>query len=106
MLRNGSLGNSSPGEQSAVTLAAENARVRKELPEARGVTLRVVYDLATKEFMVRVYGLVEKEGMGYGEAMAKVRREFIRRKDYSDPYFRSPFVLCGRWGWRLPEDLT
>jgi CHAT domain-containing protein len=61
-----------------------------------GATLWVVDDLATKEFMVRVYGLVEKEGMSYAEAMVKVKREFIKSKDHSDPYYWSPFVLYGK----------
>jgi CHAT domain-containing protein len=60
-----------------------------------GVTLRVVDDLATKEFMVRVYGLVEKEGIGFGEAMTQVKREFIRSREFSDPYYWSPFVMYG-----------
>jgi CHAT domain-containing protein/Tfp pilus assembly protein PilF len=61
-----------------------------------GATLWVVDDLATKQFMTRVYGLVEKSGMGYAEAMAQVKREFIKSKDYSNPYYWSPFVLYGK----------
>lgn len=61
-----------------------------------GATLWVVDGLATKEFMVRVYGLVENEGMGYAKAMAQVKREFIKSKDYSEPYYWSPFVLYGK----------
>src|SRR5208283_5627419 len=36
-----------------------------------GATLWVVDDLATKDFMVRVYGLVEKEGIDYAEAQGE-----------------------------------
>jgi CHAT domain-containing protein len=39
---------------------------------------------------------VEKEGMSYAEAMVKVKREFIKSKDHSDPYYWSPFVLYGK----------
>jgi tetratricopeptide (TPR) repeat protein len=63
---------------------------------AVGATLWVVDDLATREFMTRVYGLVEKEGISYAEAMARMKRQFISGKVYSDPYFWSPFVLYGR----------
>jgi tetratricopeptide (TPR) repeat protein len=63
---------------------------------AVGATLWVVDDLATKQFMTRVYGLVEKSGMGYAGAMAQVKREFIKSKDYSEPYYWSPFVVYGK----------
>jgi CHAT domain-containing protein len=61
-----------------------------------GATLWVVDDLATKEFMLRVYGLVERDGMSYAMAAAKVKREFIKSKEYDDPYYWSPFVLYGK----------
>jgi CHAT domain-containing protein len=61
-----------------------------------GATLWVVDDLATKEFIVGVHGLVQKEGMSYAEARVKVKRQFIKSKDYSDPYYCSPFVLYGK----------
>ncbi len=61
-----------------------------------GATLWEVNDLATKEFMVRMYDLVEKEGMSYAEAIVKVKRAFITSKDYSDPRYWSPFVLYGK----------
>lgn len=51
---------------------------------------------ATLWVMVRVYGLVEKNGMNFAAAMAQAKREFIKSKDYSDPYYWSPFVLYGR----------
>ena len=60
-----------------------------------GTTLWVVDDIATRDFMVRVYGLVVKEGMSFAAAMAETKREFIKSKDYSDPYYWSPFAMYG-----------
>jgi CHAT domain-containing protein/Tfp pilus assembly protein PilF len=65
---------------------------------ARGaeVTLWVVDDTATKQFMVRVYLLAERSRAGFAAAMTKAKREFIASKEFSDPYYWSGFVLYGR----------
>ncbi|WP_455381764.1 tetratricopeptide repeat protein [Salinispira pacifica] len=60
-----------------------------------GATLWVVDDQATREFMVRVYQLVETENLGFAQAAAKVKREFLNSGEYSDPYYWSPFVVYG-----------
>ncbi len=61
-----------------------------------GATLWVVDDAATKEFMVKLYSQVEKQGLGYSEAITAAKKEFIRSPDFSDPYYWSGFVLYGR----------
>lgn len=60
------------------------------------VTLWPIDDAATRDFMIRWYGLIKSQGMGYADALAQVKREFINSGTYSDPAYWSGFVLYGR----------
>ena len=60
-----------------------------------GATLWQVADEATREFMVRVYTRIVTRGMGYAEAVALTKREFMGDPRYAEPYYWSPFVLYG-----------
>jgi tetratricopeptide (TPR) repeat protein len=60
------------------------------------VTLWPVDDAATRDFMIRWYTLIKKEGMDYSKALAQVKREFMKSSAYSDPVYWSGFVLYGR----------
>jgi CHAT domain-containing protein len=59
------------------------------------VTLWTVDDKATMEFMISVYEKVYKQKKSYIEAYAETKREFMRSKQYSSPYYWCPFVLYG-----------
>ncbi|MDX9980708.1 MAG: CHAT domain-containing protein, partial [Lentisphaeria bacterium] len=65
---------------------------------ANGVTLSLwqVADESTKDLMVAVYGLVEKEGMPFAQALTRVKREFIKNRKYSHPFYWAPFVYYGQ----------
>jgi CHAT domain-containing protein len=60
-----------------------------------GVTLWQVADDATRDFMIGVYTKKEKKGMSFGKAFNETKREFIKSKEFREPYFWSPFVLYG-----------
>jgi tetratricopeptide (TPR) repeat protein/CHAT domain-containing protein len=60
------------------------------------VTLWPIDDAATRDFMIRWYGLIKSQGMDYSDALAQVKREFIKSGVYSDPLYWSGFVLYGR----------
>ena len=62
------------------------------------VSLWQVADISTSKFMVTLYELVEKRGIGYDEAINEVKRQFIRGDfgdEYSTPYYWAPFVYYG-----------
>jgi len=61
-----------------------------------GVTLWEVADEPTKNFMVGVYRRAVHMKMTFGAAVSETKREFIRSREFSDPYFWSAFVLYGR----------
>ena len=60
------------------------------------VSLWQVADVSTKEFMILLYELVEGGGMSYAEAAAEVKRSFLERAEYRNPFFWAPFVYYGR----------
>lgn len=60
------------------------------------VTLWPIDDAATLDFMVRWYGLIRTGGLGFAEALTRVKREFLQSGPYSDPAYWSGFVLYGR----------
>ena len=57
-----------------------------------GVTLWDVDDVATSQFMVRMYSKV-KDGMSYEEAYRAVKAEFKADEDFSAPRYWGAFVL-------------
>ncbi len=61
-----------------------------------GVTLWEVADEPTRNFMVSVYRRAVRMKMPFGRAFSETKREFVKSKEYSDPYFWSAFVLYGR----------
>lgn len=65
---------------------------------ANGVTLSLwqVADESTKDFMVAVYGLVEREGIPFAQALTRVKREFIKDRRHSHPFYWAPFVYYGQ----------
>jgi len=65
---------------------------------ANGLTLSLwqVADESTKTLMVDVYGLVEKEGITFANALTRVKREFINDPAHSHPFYWAPFVYYGQ----------
>jgi CHAT domain-containing protein len=65
---------------------------------ANGVILSLwqVSDESTKELMVAIYGLAEKEGIPFDQALTRVKREFIKNREYSHPFYWAPFVYYGQ----------
>ncbi len=61
-----------------------------------GVTLWEVADEPTKNFMVGVYRRAVRMNMSFGTAVSETKREFIRSREFSDPYFWSAFIIYGR----------
>ncbi len=64
------------------------------------VSLWQVADESTSRFMVAMYDLVKQRGVGYDEAMAEIKRRFIRGDfgdTYKAPYYWAPFVYYGKW---------
>ena len=61
-----------------------------------GVTLWEVADEPTRIFMVGVYRRAVLMKMPFGAAVSETKREFIRSREFGDPYFWSAFVLYGR----------
>lgn len=59
------------------------------------VSLWQVSDVATTEFMAGVYNMVESRGASYSEAIAHMKREFIRDRRRAAPFFWAPFVYYG-----------
>ncbi len=62
------------------------------------VSLWQVSDVSTSQFMVAMYELVEKQGIGYAEAITEIKRQFIRGdfgETYRAPYYWAPFVYYG-----------
>ncbi len=63
------------------------------------VSLWSVADNSTAIFMVEMYRKVNQQGMGYFQAIAETKREFIQGKygeAFKLPYFWAPFVYYGR----------
>lgn len=61
-----------------------------------GVTLWGVHDEAGRQFMVRMYEKVFRDGKSYIEAYTETKREFIKRNDpYHSPVYWSQFVVYG-----------
>ena len=49
--------------------------------------------------MTELYKKVQNNGMGYNQALAEVKREFINGdygKQWQSPYYWSPFVYYGK----------
>lgn len=66
---------------------------------AISVSLWSVEDVSTSQFMAAIYNLVEKKGMEYNDAMAEVKRQFIRGdfgNEYRAPFYWAPFVYYGK----------
>jgi len=63
------------------------------------VSLWQVADESTSQFMVALYDLVKQQGIGYDQAIAEIKRRFIRG-DFGDiyraPYYWAPFVYYGK----------
>ena len=59
------------------------------------VSLWQVADEATMRFMTGFYGLIEKERLEYSEALAEMKRRFIRDDRFSSPFFWAAFVYYG-----------
>ena len=63
------------------------------------VSLWQVADDSTSNFMVAMYKAVNEQGLGYSEAINKVKRRFIKGdfgKTYQAPYYWAPFVYYGK----------
>jgi CHAT domain-containing protein len=72
------------------------ARAFQEAGSARvNVTLWQVADVPTQRFMIALYKRMSAAKSSYSKAMSDTKKEFIRSKEYSDPYFWSSFVLYG-----------
>ena len=53
---------------------------------------------STSQFMAAMYGMVQDKGIGYAEAITKVKRRFISGsfgEKYKAPYYWAPFVYYG-----------
>ncbi len=59
------------------------------------LSLWQVADESTKEFMVGMYRKLHQGRLGYAQAMAVVKREFIKSGEYSHPFFWAPFIIFG-----------
>jgi CHAT domain-containing protein len=67
---------------------------------AKGVSASLwrTNDVATAQFMVVLYLLVEEQGLSYAEAITEVKRRFIAGdfgKKWKSPYYWAPFVFYG-----------
>ena len=65
---------------------------------ALSVSLWQVADDSTAQFMIALYESVQKENIGYDEAMNKVKRSFIKGEfgdKHRSPYYWAPFVYYG-----------
>lgn len=63
------------------------------------VSLWQVADASTSRFMSELYKKVQQLGIGYSQAVAEVKRDFIKGvygKKWQAPYYWSPFVYYGR----------
>ncbi|HEY1406466.1 MAG TPA: CHAT domain-containing protein, partial [Spirochaetota bacterium] len=60
-----------------------------------GVTLWQVADEPTKRFMIALYRKMGSEKIPFSKAMSEIKKEFIRSKEFNDPYFWSSFILYG-----------
>ncbi len=63
------------------------------------VSLWQVDDIATKIFMLSMYGKVFKQNIPFYEAIALTKLEFLTGKhgqQYTDPYYWAPFVYYGK----------
>ncbi len=60
------------------------------------VSLWKVSDDATRDFMTGVYTLAVDEGMTFSEAIAEMKRVFIRDPRRRRPFFWAPFVFYGQ----------
>jgi CHAT domain-containing protein len=58
------------------------------------LTLWPVADRPTAEFMRRFYAKLAR-GVAPAAALAQTKREFIRSKEFSAPFYWAPFVLYG-----------
>jgi len=62
------------------------------------VSLWQVADRSTATFMTELYSKVQNSGLAYSEALAEVKRRFIRGEfgeAWRSPYFWSPFIYYG-----------
>jgi CHAT domain-containing protein len=60
------------------------------------VSLWSVADESTTEFMSGMYKLAMENNMTYYEAMAEMKRRFIKSSKWSSPYYWAPFVYYGK----------
>jgi CHAT domain-containing protein len=59
------------------------------------LSLWQVADKSTKEFMVGMYRRLHEGQLGYAQAMAAMKRTFIKSGSYSHPFFWAPFIIFG-----------
>ena len=65
---------------------------------AVSMSLWLVADESTSQFMVTMYGMVQEKGINYAEAITEVKRQFISGdfgEKYRAPYYWAPFVYYG-----------
>ncbi|MGR3302605.1 MAG: CHAT domain-containing protein [Candidatus Scalindua sp.] len=65
---------------------------------AVSMSLWLVADESTSQFMVSMYGMVQEKGINYAEAITEVKRQFINGdfgEKYKAPYYWAPFVYYG-----------
>jgi CHAT domain-containing protein len=65
---------------------------------AVSISLWLVANESTSQFMVTMYGMVQENGINYAEAITEVKRQFISGdfgEKYKAPYYWAPFVYYG-----------
>ena len=65
---------------------------------AVSISLWLVADESTSQFMVSMYGMVQDKGINYTEAITEVKRQFINGdfgEKYKAPYYWAPVVYYG-----------
>jgi CHAT domain-containing protein len=58
-----------------------------------GASLWELADIATKEFLTRMYIKVLKEDLAFSEAFYQVKNEFRHHEEWKFPFYWAPFVL-------------
>jgi CHAT domain-containing protein len=54
-----------------------------------------VYDISTAQLMLAFYKNIQEHKMDQAQALQAARLQMIRSKNFSHPYYWSPFILIG-----------